>query len=279
VPGLVDLHSHLLPGVDDGAETVTATLALLHQAIAQGASSVVLTPHLFPEDREEKAALHGRRFGELKQIVADLGLPVELHLGAEITFRAGLSQVVSWPGCTLAGSQYVLVDLAPGPLPLMLEQGLFELRAAGYRPILAHPERQRMLTRNPQQIARLRAQEVLLQVDASSLTGRFGRRSRHAATQLIRGGQVDFVASDAHDLQRRPFELDAAFDVVVQLAGRHVAEHLLTENPRRVVTHSPVIAPPHDYRDPRQSGLRGLIKRWRRLSGWSSDGNADRDRQ
>lgn len=233
--GMVDIHNHILPDVDDGADSVVTSLEMLRRGLAEGIEVAVLTPHFKPEDNHEKAELHQQRFAQLQEAVAASGMPVQLFLGAEVGFRFGLAEVAGWPGIALAGSRYVLVDMPPGPLPGGLEQGMFELRTAGFRPILGHPERHRQLTGDEHQLARLREQELLFQIDAGSLTGRFGQRTQAAARLLAERGWVEFVASDGHNLERRPFTLQTARQWVEEELGAEEAQLLFVDNPGRLI--------------------------------------------
>ena len=149
---MIDIHCHALPGVDDGAPDVEVALEMLRRAAAEGTAAAVLTPHLGPADGPECGRRHGEVFESLRQRAVGAGLELDLYLGAEVAFRFGLAAVAAWPSVGLAGTRFVLVDLAPGPLSPGLEQGFFELRAAGYRPILAHPERQRELGGGPERL-------------------------------------------------------------------------------------------------------------------------------
>lgn len=196
--GLVDIHSHVLPEVDDGATSMEMALEMLRRGLAEGIETAVLTPHLKPGDGADKEALHQARFAAFKEAVEREDMPVELHLGAELTFRFGLADIARWPSGTLAGrGVYALVDLPFGQLPPGLEQGLFELRAAGFKPILAHPERHRNLARKPELLERLRQQELLFQVNAGSLMGQFGQRAQQTAEFLLQRVGRDYS-------QRRP---------------------------------------------------------------------------
>ncbi|MFA6110928.1 MAG: CpsB/CapC family capsule biosynthesis tyrosine phosphatase [Candidatus Latescibacterota bacterium] len=255
---MVDLHSHVLPGVDDGAPDLTVALEMLRRAAADGIRVAVLTPHLAPEDGPLQESRHREVFAELTAAVSQAGIPVALHLGAEIGFRFGLVEVARWPSGTLAGRGYALVDLPPGPLSPGLEQGFFELRAAGFRPILAHPERSRALAGTPERLARLRHLGVLLQVDAGSLTGQFGERARRTAEALVRRNWVELVASDAHDLSRRVMELGPAAARLQALAGVETTRRLLVDNPGRVVRGEPVEVAPGI---PVRPGWRDLLRR------------------
>ncbi|MCC7262094.1 MAG: hypothetical protein IT369_06190 [Candidatus Latescibacteria bacterium] len=233
--GMVDIHNHVLPDVDDGADSVETSLEMLRRAQAEGVEAAVLTPHFKPEDDQEKAELHQQRFAQLQEAVTGAGILVQLFLGAEVGFRFGLAEAAGWPGIALAGSRYVLVDMPPGPLPGGLEKGMFELRTAGFRPILGHPERHRQLTGDERQLARLREQELLFQIDAGSLTGRFGQRTQAAARLLAERGWVEFVASDGHNLEKRPLALQSARQWVEETLGAAEAQLLFVDNPWRLV--------------------------------------------
>ena len=240
-PWLVDIHCHALPEVDDGAASMQVALDMLRRAASEGVRAVVLTPHIRSHDEIERDELHARRFAELQEAAAEAGIRVELFLGAELAFRYGLVEVARWPTVPLADGPHVLVDLPPGALSPGLEQGFFELRAGGFRPILAHPERHRELATSPEQVERLRHQELLFQVDAGSFTGRFGRRAKATAQWLLRTGCVDFVGSDAHDLDRRPLSLLNARGIVTEACGAPEAQRLFGANPARVLRGEPVV--------------------------------------
>ncbi len=226
----------------------------------------MMTPHVRSHDEQERDELHARRFAELQSATADAGIAVELFLGAELAFRFGLAEVARWPNTALADGPYVLVDLPPGPLPSEggIEQGFFELRAAGYKPILAHPERHRELAKSPDQVERLRHQDLLFQVDAGSFTGRFGRRAKATAEMFLRLGCIEFVGSDGLDLEKRPISLQSALRLVTQACGPLEAHRLFCANPAKVVRGEPVV--------PRSEGGASLAappeapSRWKRIS-------------
>ncbi|MFT5088514.1 MAG: protein-tyrosine phosphatase [Candidatus Latescibacterota bacterium] len=237
----VDIHSHVLPAVDDGSPSIEVSLEMLRRASEENIGALVLTPHMKAGDGPEVEELHRVRFGELCAAVQEAALPVELHLGCEIAFRFNMLEVVSWPSGHLADGRYVLIDLPPGPLSPGLEQGFFELRSAGYRPILAHPERHRQLARDPEHIGRLREQDLLLQVNAGSLLGRFGARAQGIAEMIVSKGWADFVASDGHDLEKRPLTQLAAREIVAKLSGENEVKRLFSDNPRQVISNGPVV--------------------------------------
>ena len=238
----VDIHSHTLPGVDDGAPSFEVALAMLEVAWDQGVGTMVLTPHLRPIDGPDKEGEHRERFDELKEAARTTGLEIDLHLGSEIAFRFNMSEVAAWPSGHLAEGRYVLTDLPPGPLSPGLEQAYFELRSDGFKPILAHPERHRELSSNPEQIDRLRQQDLLLQINAGSLLGRFGRRAQATAEMMLERGWSDFIGSDAHDLEKRPLSLlSEARERVLHLCGKMEVERLFCRNPSCVLSGEAVL--------------------------------------
>ena len=255
--GYVDIHSHVLPGVDDGSPSVEVSLAMLEVAIGQGVGAMVLTPHLRPFDGPEKEEEHCGRFAELQEAVRDAGLEIDLHLGSEIAFRFNMPEVAAWPSGHLADAAYVLTDLPPGPLSPGLEQAYFELRSAGYKPILAHPERHRQLSRHPEQIERLRQQDLLLQVNTGSLFGKLGRRAQATAEMIVEQGWTDFIGSDAHDLEKRPLSLLVeARERVADLCGEAEVARVFRDNPACVLSGDDVLRGEESLRQavPRRRG-------------------------
>ena len=238
--GMIDIHCHILPGVDDGAPTVEVALQMLAAGIEQGVTAAILTPHIKSGDLEDRDELHRLTFIELEEALTAADLEISIYLGAEVAFRFGLADVARWPSVRLAGQSFVLVDLPPGPLSPGLEQGFFELRSSGVKVILAHPERHRDLAQSPEKIDRLRQQDLLLQVDAGSLMGRFGKRSKAAAEAWIGNGWVEFVGSDGHDLKKRPVALKDARNKVETLVGPNEARRLFVDNPGRLIDGEPI---------------------------------------
>ena len=261
---MVDIHCHVLPGVDDGAPNTQVALEMLRGAADEGIGAAVVTPHIKPSDGRELVELHQRRLGELREAVDRAGIAMELHQGAELGFRFGLDQVAQWPSVGLAGGPYVLVDLPSGPLSPWLEQAFFELRAGGYRPILAHPERHRELARSKTQMQRLRHQDLLFQVDAGSFTGLFGRRAQAAAEMMLQEGWVAFAGSDGHDLSKRPLSLLDARQRVEELCGADEATRLFCHNPAAVIQGEPIVngaSTPPPSAAPAARGWRRLLQR------------------
>ena len=242
---MIDLHCHILPGVDDGAQSLEEAAAMCRLAAKDGCEAMVATPHQrrgewWNADRESLAALAD----ELQDAV-EPGFRV--YLGGEIHVDSGLlTEVEKLPGggvLPLAGSRYLLVELDSQGTATEAIHLVHELSVAGWRPIIAHPEFIPWLASDPELVARLVALGATTQVTAMSVTGDFGRRPQNDVFSLLDARLVHFVASDSHGVRRRPPGLKRARDLITGRWGRDLAWHLVDANPRAVVTDRPLPEP------------------------------------
>lgn len=243
--GLVDVHCHVLPGVDDGAPDLEASLGMLRAATAGGTAVVVATPHQhpgrYPNEPAPLRAAH-RRLIEARQRLVDRGevLP-EILLGAEVHLQDDLPRRVrDGERLTLAGGPYLLLELPDVFAMSLVEELVYELRLADVVPVLAHPERCGGIVREPGRLRRLVGLGALAQVTAASVDGSFGQPCRQLTDSFLRAGLVHAVASDAHDLERRPPSLAAARRRVQELLGDEVARRLFVDNPLALAEGRPV---------------------------------------
>jgi len=234
---LIDLHCHILPGLDDGAPDLAASLAMARVALADGISQVVATPHVFDGVYETTRADAQAALARLRSALAEASLPLTVHLGAECRLDPRLlDSGCAWRSLALAGGRYVLVELPHATVPPGVEGAFFRLRARGIVPLLAHPERNAELRRGQlDRIASWVAGGVRLQVTAGSLTGGFGRRTRAFARKLVVRGLCHVVASDAHASTGRLPQLSAARAEVVALVGEAAATAVVSTYPRRIL--------------------------------------------
>lgn len=234
---MVDLHAHLLPGVDDGADGLEDAVEMCRLAAADGVTAAVATPHLRHEswpnaDRDDLLA----RF---ESLLSAVGTTLALSLGAEIRVDSELlAEVDLLPGgnlLPLARSHYLLLELPPVPVGPDPRAVVHELTVAGWRPVLAHPERIPWLAEDPATLAELVERGALLQLTAMSVTGALGRRAKECCMFLLDNDLAHFVASDAHDASTRPPILSGAFRVIADRLGEARAHRLTEENPRAVL--------------------------------------------
>lgn len=201
---LIDLHAHVLPGLDDGPKDLSDSLALLGAMQAQGVEAVVASVHSFDGrynvSRDALLSTHEQLLAALESEGLTIRvLPsMELFLGFDLVGAVRRGQVVG-----LNASAYLVVELPAREYPVYTERALFELMMAGYRPLLNHPERNRAIQTDPDLLYRLADRGVGAMVTAASLLGRFGKEAERLAGQFIADGVADLIVSDAHDLTGR----------------------------------------------------------------------------
>jgi protein-tyrosine phosphatase len=235
---VIDLHAHILPGVDDGVATLEEARALARRAAGDGVRAIAATPHV-RWDYPTSAETMERGVAELRRDFAAQAIPVEILLGGELD----LEQVMTLPTdelrrFTLAGSgRYLLVEFPYAEWPLALEPAVLALAHAGITPVLAHPERNAHVQDRPERIQAAVEAGALVQVTAASLDGRSGRRTRAAAVRLLELRLVHVLASDAHGPEVREAGLAAAAAAV---GDRELARFLTSEAPAAIVAGEPV---------------------------------------
>jgi protein-tyrosine phosphatase len=196
---VIDLHTHILPGIDDGARTLEDALAMARIFVAEGVTVVAATPHV-RDDFPTSANVMLHSVAALRRVLDEEEIPLTLLPGAEVA--------VDWlvrldddelRRLSLAGSgRYVLVETPYRGWPVELLERLLRLRAAGFTPVLAHPERNPVVQATPSLLAPLVGGGMLVQVTAASLDGRLGTASRNTGHRLVAAGLAHMVASDAH---------------------------------------------------------------------------------
>jgi protein-tyrosine phosphatase len=201
---VIDLHSHVLPGIDDGPTTIEESVALVRTAAGTGARVMVATPHVSWHHSNDAATIE-RLTDELNERLRLEGIAVEIRTGAEIAMtRAAEIGADELARLHLGGGPWVLLEPPFTPILTGLEGVVTVLQSAGHRVVLAHPERCPALAREPQMVESLVASGVLMSITAGSLVGRFGGEVRRFARRLVEQRLVHNVASDAHDATRRP---------------------------------------------------------------------------
>lgn len=239
---MIDLHLHLLPGVDDGALDLDEAVAMCRQAAASGCVALVATPHQRHVGwwNTEVDRLEALR----QQVERRVGPTPELFLGGEVRVDAellgDLDRLREEGVLSLAGSSYLLLELdrlGLGPDP---ETVVHEVVVAGWRPIIAHPEFVPGIVRDPGLAERLVELGARLQVTAMTVTGGYGRPLQRLVERLFDAGLVHFVASDAHGLGGRPPGLDLAYRTIAGRWGEATARDVTVVNPRAVLDDRPL---------------------------------------
>jgi protein-tyrosine phosphatase len=243
---VIDLHAHLLPGLDDGPRSIEQSLALCRALLDQGVTCAVATPHMFDGVYEvpREAVYDGVR--ALAARLAQAGVPLRVLPGADIRVdgrvleaaRAG--ELVCLGGRAPPPEQYVLLELPADLIPPGFDWFLDELGRAGYAPVLSHPERSAVFQGDRAALEEFCDAGMLVQVSVGSLTGDFGRRARASAREMLRRGLVHVLASDCHDLKRRPPRLAEGLAEAARLIGPGAARALVEANPAAILAGEPL---------------------------------------
>lgn len=243
---MFDLHSHILPGIDDGAPELAVSLQMARAYVDQGVEIVACTPHILP-------GLYHNSGTQIRQAVADLqrqldeaGIPLRLTTGADNhvvpDFVGGLSHGHL---LTIGDSRYVLVEPPHHVAPPQLEELFFNVLVAGYVPVLTHPERLTWIEQNYAIMKRLAARGVWMQITSGSLSGSFGRRPKYWARRMLSEGLVHILATDAHNMTRRPPDLLAGYRAAEDILGQEEAEKLVVTRPYAILSNDmPANVPP-----------------------------------
>ena len=227
---MIDIHCHILPGVDDGAADLSESVKMAKIAHADGISKIIATPHINEPSITRQSLII--RHEMLTQRLEEKMIPVDILLGGEVSFYLDSSQFNIH---TLNGTKYILIEFPAGHLLQRAGEILFHLILKGFYPIIAHPERNAAILKNPDMLFNLLNMQVLVQITAGSLTGMFGQDSKACARFLLRKGAVSFIASDAHSARYRRPVLSEAVHKAGKIIGKENALKLVTTNPEAML--------------------------------------------
>ncbi len=237
---MIDLHSHILPGIDDGAVDAGETLALLRLAAADGIRRMVATPHINPGYFDNDRATINAALAVARGLVQQHQIPIELAAAAEVRLTDQLMSAIELQQLPFLGQwqgqQVLLLELPHSHVPAGTDKLLKWLGKKQIIAMIAHPERNREIQSNPQLLQRLQSAGCLFQLTASSLLGDLGDRHQQCAEQLVRQRLYQVMASDCHNLQRRPPKLQQARQQLALLTDEHYADALVLEHPALITT-------------------------------------------
>jgi protein-tyrosine phosphatase len=241
---MVDIHSHILWGLDDGAASLDVSLAMIRLAAGTGTTDIVATPHANNEYEYDPDKVREK----IKELQMHCGAVPKIHAGCDFHLSFGnIENALQNPRrYTVNARAYLMVELPEHIMPPNLGRAFEHMMAVGITPVITHPERNRVLWTEERQLNAWLEHGCQAQVTAQSLEGHFGRKAKEIAWKLIRDGRARFVASDGHDTERRPPRLDRAFALVSEKHGEAAANRLFIENPRHILEGSqmPESAPP-----------------------------------
>ncbi|MCF2949883.1 tyrosine protein phosphatase [Paraglaciecola aquimarina] len=237
---MIDIHSHILPGVDDGARTLPEALDMLRMAVDGGVTVQVLTPHIhFGRFENQKADLQ-QRFAVFQEQVDNANIKIGLQLGSEVRISSEIMQLVAQDAIpTLGvynGKKTFLLEFPRIDVPVGYENLVKWLLAKNYLPIIVHPERNQTFVRQPQKLQTLINMGCPLQITASSLTGLFGDEAQQNAEKLLLDGNVSAIASDCHNLKGRKPNLHEGITAAKALIDESLINPLISSIPAQLTT-------------------------------------------
>lgn len=233
---MIDLHCHLLPGIDDGAEDLDTALAMAQISVDDGVEILACTPHIYPGLYENNK--EGIRLGisTLSAHLEQRGIALRLVEGADVHVTPNLIEKIR-DGLvpTINNSRYILLEPPHHVAPPKFEEYVFSLTAAGYVPVITHPERLKWIEENYQTFVKMSQQGAWMQITAGSLCGRFGSRPKYWAERMLDEGIVHILASDGHGLKKRPPLLGEGRDAAEKRLGIDEAMHLVWTRPLGII--------------------------------------------
>jgi protein-tyrosine phosphatase len=232
---MVDIHSHILPQVDDGSHSLNESLEMCRASADDGVTVMVATPHA--HDGVHLTHERGFLLRKVDELDSQLSGNPKIVLGCELRFThelvKQLCETDSAP--TIAGGPYALVEFPHAVVPPGSERPLIELMSNRITPIIAHPERNIMLMNEPERFYELVSIGVLGQVDTGSIQGQFGRKVQQAARMMLENGLIHFIASDCHNTRNRLPGMSAAVSSTAEIVGEEYARAIANDNPAAVV--------------------------------------------
>lgn len=238
---MIDLHSHILPGLDDGSPSLAESLEMARLAVADGTTDMACTPHIVPGMYENGSANIARAVQALDHALRRAAIPLALYVGADVHVAPDLPELLALGNVpTLNRSRYFLFEPPHHVLPPRLEELSLRLITAGFIPILTHPERLTWIKANYDVVERLNAVGCLIQLTAGSIVGAFGRTALYYSEKLIEEGRVDIIASDTHGATRRPPGLSQAVGIVAKRCGEDEARNMVLKRPSEILANRPL---------------------------------------
>lgn len=216
---MIDIHCHILPGIDDGAKNLADSVQMAQAAAKEGIHTIIATPHFNHKYSNEKQTIL-EKTAEVNEQLNSQNISIKILPGQEVTLNGEfLQDDEAGKIMPLAQTRYCLVELPSGSVPHYTERLFYEMQVKGYIPVLAHPERNREIMQRPEKLYQLVQNGIVTQITAGSLCGHFGKNIKRFTQQLIEANLTHFIASDAHHVTTRPFYITQALEFLEKHYG------------------------------------------------------------
>ena len=234
---MIDIHSHILPGVDDGARSIEESIKILQKAADAGVTTIVATPHVLDVPSKSEWQGVSNIFNRLKQKIVQENIHIEMILGAELFISPELPKNIEENRelCINNGS-YVLLELPVLEIPPFTMQTIFELLIKGIQPIVAHPERYFEIQKDTNRLFDLVQKGVLTQLNSGSLTGIYGKKVQKTAKSLLKKNLIHMIASDIHKISDGLYPLLKGVNAVADIIGEKKAKKMVTYIPEQIIS-------------------------------------------
>ena len=257
---MIDLHCHMLPGIDDGSPDLATSLEMARIAVADGIEITACTPHIYPGLYENSAAGIHQKIAELQSELDAHGIALKLTSGADAHLTPELlGRLKNGTAPTLNKGRYFLLEPPHHVVPPRFEDSVFDFMVSGYIPVITHPERLTWIEDHYDSFKRLALRGAWMQITSGSLTGRFGKGAQYWGQRMLDEGLVHILATDAHTTRRRAPLLAEGRAAAAKYVGKEEAERLVTERTRAIIDN---IAPAKVYPVPALSTAKRPAQSW-----------------
>jgi protein-tyrosine phosphatase len=253
---MIDTHAHILPGLDDGPETMEQTKRLLEAAVKEQITGIIATPHGHHPNFKTDLALAAQKLEQVNRYISEAELPINVYQGQECRLSDKLpDRLAAGEALTLAGSHYVLLELPSSGIPAYTVPIIQQLITRHYVPIIAHAERNQGIIEKPERLRKLLLHGAMAQVTAGSVSGSFGKAIQKTALTLIDANLIHVYGSDVHSLDKRPFHFNAGLDLLEKKKMHEFVDIFLENNERILLDENLYVLEPQEIVKPKWWGL------------------------